>query len=107
MLKCFKMETLMFLVQAENMRDSDLPPNLSYDKLEPPAASTRSSSLESCSCSCRSLDGALPHNAQDALTKKIFSLESSEQGKYKSERSKHVPLWCVNKSNMSTSKAIF
>jgi hypothetical protein len=73
------METLIFLVQAENRRDSDLPPYLSYDKLEPPAASTRSSGLESCSCSCCSLAGAFPHSAQDALLRKIFSLESAEQ----------------------------
>ena len=79
MLKCLKMETLIFLVQAENRRDSDLPPYLSYDKLEPPAASTRSSGLESCSCSCCSLAGAFPHSAQDALLRKIFSLESAEQ----------------------------
>ena len=70
---------LIFFVKTENRRDSDLPPYLQYDKLVRPVASTRSSGLESCSCSCCCLAGAFPQSAQEAVLKNIFCLESSEQ----------------------------
>lgn len=41
--------------------------------------STRSSGLDSCSCSCCQLAGAFPYSAQSALLNKIFCVGSSDQ----------------------------